>query len=164
MDEGIRTSDADRDRIAARLRDHFAEGRLTREELDERLTATLNAKTFGDLGRAVADLPETAPAPLLTRQFPAPVRPGGMQRRGPRVFPVLMLALLAALVIPGAGWLLLAVLKIFLVSWLVVALAGVLIMAGFRRRMRRDWRHGYGSYRHQDWPGGFARQSCGHQR
>ena len=55
MDDRLRTSDADRDRVAARLRDHFAEGRLTREELDERLTAALNAKTHGELRRILAD-------------------------------------------------------------------------------------------------------------
>src|SRR5215470_11013679 len=61
MDDRIRTSDADRERVAARLRDHFAEGRLTREELDERLAAALNAKTHGDLRRVLADLPEPGP-------------------------------------------------------------------------------------------------------
>ena len=33
----IRVSDADRDRVTARLREHFAEGRLTSDELDERI-------------------------------------------------------------------------------------------------------------------------------
>ena len=42
----IRVSDADRERVTARLREHFAEGRLTREELDERITAALSAKTI----------------------------------------------------------------------------------------------------------------------
>jgi Domain of unknown function (DUF1707) len=63
MDDRFRTWDADRDRVAALLRDHFAAGRLTPEELDARLTATLNAKTFGDLRRVLADLP--VPAPVL---------------------------------------------------------------------------------------------------
>ena len=62
MDDRIRVSDADRDRVTARLRDHFAEGRLTPDELDERVTAALNARTFGDLRRVMADLPEPAPA------------------------------------------------------------------------------------------------------
>ena len=79
MDDRYRTSDADRDRVAGLLRDHFAAGRITSEELDERLTATLNAKTFGDLRRALADLPEAAPVPG---------RPAGSRRRsrpaGPR--------------------------------------------------------------------------------
>jgi DNA-binding PadR family transcriptional regulator len=56
-DDRIRVSDRDRERAAARLRDSFAEGRLTREELDERLTAALSARTVGDLRRITADLP-----------------------------------------------------------------------------------------------------------
>jgi DNA-binding PadR family transcriptional regulator len=50
-------SDADRDLAAARLREHFAVGRLTHAELDERLTAALTAQTPGDLGGLLADLP-----------------------------------------------------------------------------------------------------------
>lgn len=53
----IRASDADREQAAASLRDHFAEGRLTRVELDERLTTALCARTAGDLRRLMADLP-----------------------------------------------------------------------------------------------------------
>ncbi len=41
MDDRIRISDADRERVTARLREHFAEGRLTSEELDERISAAL---------------------------------------------------------------------------------------------------------------------------
>ena len=36
VDDRIRASDADRELVSARLRDHFAEGRLTREELDRK--------------------------------------------------------------------------------------------------------------------------------
>jgi len=56
-DDHIRVSDRDRERATARLRDSFAEGRLTRAELDERITAALNAQTVGDLRRVTADLP-----------------------------------------------------------------------------------------------------------
>jgi Domain of unknown function (DUF1707). len=64
MDDSIRVSDTDRDRVTAQLRDHFAAGRITPGELDERLSAALNAKTFGDLRRIMADLPGPVPAPL----------------------------------------------------------------------------------------------------
>lgn len=57
----IRISDHDREQATTRLCDHFAEGRLTRQELDERITAALNATTAGDLRRVMADLPEPAP-------------------------------------------------------------------------------------------------------
>ena len=49
-------SDADRERAAASLGDHFA-ARLTRTELDERLATALSARTAGDLRRLMADLP-----------------------------------------------------------------------------------------------------------
>jgi DNA-binding PadR family transcriptional regulator len=53
----IWVSDADRERTVARLGNHFAEGRLTRAELDERLTTALSARTAGDLQRLMTDLP-----------------------------------------------------------------------------------------------------------
>ena len=53
----MRVSDAERDRAAATLRQHFTEGRLTLAELDERLTAALTARTAGDLRCLLADLP-----------------------------------------------------------------------------------------------------------
>jgi DNA-binding PadR family transcriptional regulator len=53
----IWVSDADRERAVASLGDHFAVGRLTRAELDERLTVALSARTAGDLRRLLADLP-----------------------------------------------------------------------------------------------------------
>ena len=50
-------TDVDRERVVTSLRDHFAEGRLTRAELDERLTVALSARMAGDLQRLMADLP-----------------------------------------------------------------------------------------------------------
>jgi hypothetical protein len=57
----MRAADVDRERIAARLRDALGEGRLTLDELDDRLRDVYAAKTFGDLDRIVADLPGTVP-------------------------------------------------------------------------------------------------------
>ena len=62
MNDRLRASGADRDRAAALLRDHFAAGRLTPAELDDRLTVALRAATCGDLRRALAGLPEPTPA------------------------------------------------------------------------------------------------------
>ena len=121
MDDSIRVSDADRDRVTAQLRDHFAAGRITPGELDERLSAAaLNAKTFGDLRRIVADLP--GPVPALLGAAPPPLRatPAWAVRRRHRPFPPLILfALLAgALPIPGTGWLLAAFVNVILLFWL----------------------------------------------
>ena len=56
-DDHFLASDLDREHATARLCGSFAEGRLTRAELDERITAALNARTVGDLRRVTADLP-----------------------------------------------------------------------------------------------------------
>jgi len=54
----IRVGDADRDAAAAALAEHFAQGRLTLEELDARLDATLGATTYGEISQATWDLPD----------------------------------------------------------------------------------------------------------
>ena len=56
-DPRIRASDADRDRVAALLREHHAAGRLTVEEFNERMDAALNAKTLAELDELLDDLP-----------------------------------------------------------------------------------------------------------
>jgi Domain of unknown function (DUF1707) len=53
-----RASDADRDAAAAALGEHFAQGRLTLDELNARLDATLTARTHGELSQAARDLPD----------------------------------------------------------------------------------------------------------
>ena len=45
----VRIGDADREAIAAQLREHYADGRLTLDELNERLDQTFAAKTKADL-------------------------------------------------------------------------------------------------------------------
>ncbi len=53
----LRASDAERERTATQLRDHAAAGRLTPEELDERLDVAYAARTVGELETLVRDLP-----------------------------------------------------------------------------------------------------------
>lgn len=55
----MRVSDAEREAAAAELREHFASGRLTQDELDERLAAAFVAKTHGDLKALFTDLPSS---------------------------------------------------------------------------------------------------------
>ena len=61
----IRASHADRDRIAEQLRVAAGDGRLTMEELDERLEKALNARTGSELAVLVTDLPAAAPGSAL---------------------------------------------------------------------------------------------------
>src|SRR5438270_13155563 len=53
----LRASDADRDRVAERLRHATGEGRLAAEELEDRLTTVFSARTYGELESVLADLP-----------------------------------------------------------------------------------------------------------
>ncbi|MFC0040337.1 DUF1707 domain-containing protein [Actinomadura rayongensis] len=57
----MRASDADRDRVAASLREHCAVGRLTTDELTERIEAVYASRTLGELAELTADLPEEDP-------------------------------------------------------------------------------------------------------
>ena len=59
----LRASHEDRDRVVELLRVAAGDGRLTAEELDERLEKTLNARTYGELAALSRDLP-AGPAPL----------------------------------------------------------------------------------------------------
>jgi Domain of unknown function (DUF1707) len=63
----LRASDAERDRAAEALREHFAAGRISGEELDERLSAVYRARTVAELGHLRRDLPELPPSPAARR-------------------------------------------------------------------------------------------------
>ncbi|MER6398370.1 DUF1707 domain-containing protein [Kitasatospora sp. NPDC001603] len=73
--EDIRASHADRDEVVEILRDAAADGRLTAEELDERLTVALNARTFGELAGLTRDLPVAPLAPVVPAPAPVPAPP-----------------------------------------------------------------------------------------
>jgi hypothetical protein len=63
---GLRASDRDRDVVLEVLTEGYAEGRLTREEYDERATATSSAKTLGDLRAMIRDLVPDRPVARVT--------------------------------------------------------------------------------------------------
>lgn len=53
--------------MAAEIREHFAQGRLNAEELDERLSLAYAAKTRADLEELRHDLPRLPASPALRR-------------------------------------------------------------------------------------------------
>jgi class 3 adenylate cyclase len=55
--ESLRASDADRERIVELLREHYAAGRLSEEELSERVEAAYDVRTTSELQTLAADLP-----------------------------------------------------------------------------------------------------------
>ena len=64
----LRASDADRNVVHGLLTDAFADGRLDREEYDDRSAATLRARTLGELPALVSDL--VPDRPLLPTTLP----------------------------------------------------------------------------------------------
>jgi hypothetical protein len=74
----LRVSDAEREHAAEVLRRAAGDGRITFEELDERLTAAYAARTYGELAAVTEDLPETGPQP------PAVTAPMPPAQAGPR--------------------------------------------------------------------------------
>ena len=56
-EDGLRASHEDRDRVVELLRVAAGDGRLSAEELDERVERALNARTYGELSGLVDDLP-----------------------------------------------------------------------------------------------------------
>ncbi len=72
----LRASDADRERIAEKLREAAGDGRLTLDELDERLDAVYAAKTYAELVPITLDLPDTGPG-----YVPAPSQPASGEVR-----------------------------------------------------------------------------------
>jgi hypothetical protein len=129
----VRIGDAERDSAAQALGEHFAVGRLDREEYDERMDAVLAARTWGDLAPVFRDLPSP------TASAPRPVSPPETGRRGhfrPPFLPVLLILIGVAMLL-GTWW----------VFW--IGLAGFLIArrAGRRSRYNSAYDYNRGSWR-----------------
>jgi hypothetical protein len=132
--DDMRIGDAERDAVTAALHDHFAAGRLDREELDERLDAALASKTQGDLKTIVRDLPGSngLPEPVKQRRpghghhkhwaqahhgYGSPAR-----RRGASpAFPLMLIVFVVVGLTVGLGAAVLAVLKVAVLVLLIRA-------------------------------------------
>jgi hypothetical protein len=91
----VRASDVERDSAAAALQEHFVQGRLTLDELQERLHSVLSARTYGQLDDVFADMPKL------------PTQPAVPEPAEPPVFPA-RYAAVAVMIIVMAVWLVLA--------------------------------------------------------
>jgi len=83
----MRVSDAEREAAATELREHYAAGRLTLDELNERLDKAFAAKTRADLSALMTDLPSArqgagGPAGGKTAGTPGPFGPDGRAGSG----------------------------------------------------------------------------------
>jgi hypothetical protein len=137
----VRIGDAERQAAANQLQQHFSDGRLTWEELDERLALVWAARVSAELVRLFSDLPMLAPpapppAPRRSRAQLAAARLGSIDVRR------LVMLVLAASVAIGVthGW----VIPVVLVWWFA---AGRHRHYGRRHQHRHDHhgRHHHGN-------------------
>lgn len=141
----LRIGDAEREAAAASLREHYAQGRLTLEEFNERLDAVFKATTQSQLSLITWDLPHAA-AP--SAPLPVTTIPGGGRERArqdwsqgrPRfgIFPVIIAAL--------AAWFVLFDLQLRAFPWpgkLAIFLAIFAVIRGLLRRVFGFGRRGH---------------------
>jgi hypothetical protein len=102
----LRAGDADREAVAAALREHYAQGRLTLDEFNHRIEAAFAATMRSQLSALTRDLPPVAP-PAARAPVPAPraereqAGPGPRSRSRLGVFPALIAAFATWLLIVG---------------------------------------------------------------
>jgi hypothetical protein len=120
-------SDADRERVAGQLREHYEAGRLTLEEFQERLDEVHAARTESALADVLRQLPTVTPLPS--------VRPGDRRWRSLAVqYAFVNLVALLVWAVSGAET------DNFWPKWVLL---GTLILFGRRMmgpRHRHDWR------------------------
>lgn len=129
----LRIGDLERDAAVSALGDHYAAGRLTKEEYDVRADAAWQARTRSDLMPLFVDLP-----PLhQSRHAAAPPRGERFAvRPRPPVLPVLLVVVVVAAVSDLAVWpfLLLGALYLWVRAWMGVASARRWFQAQTRSR------------------------------
>lgn len=133
---GLRASDADREAVAEHLRNAAADGRIEAIELEHRLEAALCARTYGELGAVVADLPRE------------PVDRKKARWVTPRLRPVTVIALVVAfpiaLAVAAAAIIALAAL---LVAWATAVSLLALFLGSRARAFGSPWAVGYRAWR-----------------
>jgi hypothetical protein len=67
----LRVGDDDRQRVVGELQRHYVAGRLSSDELSERVASALGARTFGDLASVLSDLPNEQPLAQSAAGVPA---------------------------------------------------------------------------------------------
>jgi len=103
----MRASDADRDRVADRVRRQCAEGDITLDELSDMLARTYAARTYGELDEVVSNLPVPVHSAPGAYAAPEPRLPGDRNlwwRIGLGPYLVINAMLIVIWAITGAGY------------------------------------------------------------
>jgi hypothetical protein len=134
----IRIGDAERDGAAAALGEHYAAGRLTKDEYDERIDRVWAAKYEDDLAPLFSDLPRRR-SPAAPARGPVTTTGNGLTKPGFRpgqpagfhplmlLAPIAVAGIVAAVIFSGAPWLFL-----LFFFW---------FFGGMGRRRHRHWAH-----------------------
>jgi hypothetical protein len=149
--DDLRIGDWERNEVMSALREHFAQGRITSEELDQRLEAALTARTAGDLKRVTTDLPDPrgtqvplfdprrqgpvqhvpfAHGPRFGPDHPAmrrhPYRGGRVRGGRPPILFLVFAVLIAASLVSGTAWPLIFMFKMLFFVWIAFAVIGLI--------------------------------------
>lgn len=106
----LRVGDSDRQAVVAELQRHYVDGRLTGDELGERVDQALHAKTFADLAGLVTDLPVVDDSALATTDAEPIEHESSHFGYGPPLGAILMVlgivSILSMFAFPGGhmGW------------------------------------------------------------
>jgi uncharacterized protein DUF1707 len=139
--DNMRVSDAERAEVADLLGRHYSDGRLDKQEFDERVARAMSAKTRGDLNGLFDDLPDLdSPAASDGREARGSGRVAGpagqyqVGRRRGRGHPVLLIV--GAVILASLAWNA-AVHAIFFVPWLAIFVLIFAVVYANRHRARR---------------------------
>ncbi|WP_433564773.1 DUF1707 SHOCT-like domain-containing protein [Nocardia sp. CA-151230] len=121
----IRIGTAEREDAMKRLSDHFAAGRLSVAEFDERSGVVAAALTRGDLERVFTDLPE----PVSEKSVPAQRESRFGAHWRDRVMPVVPIIALILFFVTRQWWM-----------FLLIPLAGAVLYGGRNPGQRREHR------------------------
>lgn len=134
----LRVGDADREAVATALREHYAQGRLTLEEFNQRLEAAFAATMRSQLTALTRDLPPV----MMPARVPVPVPGAQRERAGHQHGPGFRsrLGLFPAVIAAFATWLLLFGLHLSLFPWPGKLAIFFLVFGLIRGVFRRIWR------------------------
>lgn len=107
--EHLRASDAERQHVIEELRQHAADGRLTMDEFEQRVSEALAATTLGDLEPVLRELPalerEPEAKPQARRQMTMP--------SARAVLTAVAVVLAVAMVTQGMWWIIFPLMAVF---------------------------------------------------
>ncbi len=102
----LRAAEADRRHTIAELQRHYVDGRLGEDELGDRISRALAARTFGDLQALLRDLPASSPFPEPAPPSPATPRARRSALTPEHGFRAHLVSYLAVMALLLAVWLL----------------------------------------------------------